>query len=152
MMSDVSGVTAEFLFTEKPVLMPVTTNVADRGKDARTLAHEYPWAYQWNVADQDLLALLDGLASRDPLRDRRASLARAMYRGHRSIDEAARTFDTALSCAAWAGSRIPIRVVFELKQRAPSFVGVVGPFARRLRRRPTGRQRSEGRSSPPDRA
>ena len=99
LVSDVSGITAEFLFTEKPVIMPVTQEAARRGKDASTLAEEYPWAYLWDV--------------------RRASLARGMYRGHKDIDDAARTFDIALSVAHRRSSRLGIRLAFEAKVRNP---------------------------------
>jgi hypothetical protein len=75
-----------------------------------------------------------------------------MYRGHRSIDEAVRTFDTALDSVGWRASRIPVRVVFELKQRAPALVGLAGRVARSVRRRPTRVRRSMGGSSPPDSA
>ena len=134
MISDVSGVTAEFLFTEKPVVMPVTKMLAARGKDAATLASVYPWAYTWDVGTEDLLVLLDRLARSDPLRQRRASLAAGMYRGHRNLDDAARTFDIALSSARWRRSPIGARRMFEVRLRAPRLfdfltrVGRTGPL------------------------
>lgn len=144
MISDVSGVTAEFLFTEKPVIMPVTRNLAARGKDAGTLARVYPWAYPWDVSTEDLLDLLDGLARSDPLRQRRASLAAGMYRGHRNLDEAARTFDVALSSARWRRSPIGARNVFEARLRAPRlfdfFARVAGTGPLRSLRRRRGRR------------
>lgn len=134
LLSDVSGITAEFLFTEKPVIMPVTKKAERRGKDASTLAEEYPWAYQWDVDEQDLLGLLDGLATSDPMRGRRASLASAMYRGHGDIDDAARTFDLALSCAHRRSSRLGIRLAFEAKLRNPLRRGLLGGGRRGSRR------------------
>ena len=118
MLSDVSGVTAEWLFTEKPVIMPITRNATGRGRDAAMLAGEYPWTYQWNVAGEDLVGMLDGLATSDPLRARRATLAREMYRGHNDLDEAARTFDTALSCADRRERRIGVHLAFEMRVRS----------------------------------
>jgi hypothetical protein len=128
-ISDVSGVTAEFLFTEKPVIMPVTANSRARGKDGPTLEREYPWAYRWDVGSEDLLAVLDALATDDPLRGRRESAARNMYRGHRTVEEAVRTFDTALSCVQWRGSRLPVWLVFEAKMR----LAALRSIRRRLR-------------------
>ena len=126
LVSDVSGITAEFLFTEKPVIMPVTQEAARRGKDASTRAEEYPWAYLWDVDAQDLLGLLDGLATSDPMRGRRASLARGMYRGHKDIDDAARTFDIALSCAHRRNRWLGVRLTFEAKLRIPLRRGPLG--------------------------
>jgi hypothetical protein len=137
MLSDVSGVTAEWLYTEKPVIMPITANATARGRDAAMLAGEYPWTYQWNVADEDLVAMLDGLARSDPLRARRASLAREMYRGHADLDEAARTFDTALSCADRRERRIGVHLAFEMKLRGRFGRGIIRRLGktRRPRRR-----------------
>lgn len=154
LLSDVSGITAEFLFTEKPLIMPVTTIAARRGKDAQALANDYPWSYQWHVGEQDLLGLLDDLATSDPLRGQRAAEAKAMYRGHRDIDAAARTFDIALSCVhrrrGWPG----IRLAFEAKLRSPLRLGlfgrVVGRGSRRASDATTPRSRRRRRRAPPE--
>ena len=135
MISDISGVTAEFLFTEKPILMPVSDRLAGLGKDEARLASEYPFAYRWPVDGSSLVERLTELSSRDPLRDTRARAARDMFRGHRSIQEAALSFDLALSSVAWRKTRIPVRWVYELKRRVPFLRGpLLGKLGRRLRR------------------
>ncbi|HUQ42938.1 MAG TPA: CDP-glycerol glycerophosphotransferase family protein [Candidatus Limnocylindria bacterium] len=140
MLSDVSGATAEFLFTEKPVVVPVTAMAAARGKDAESLAREYPWAYRWPVATTGLLEVLDGLGSSDPMRQQRARSAADLYRGHRDLEHATRTFDTALSCVGRRGTLIGVRRGFELKLRAPLVLRVLDRFRRsRRRRRASGR-------------
>jgi hypothetical protein len=119
MISDISGVTAEFLFTEKPILMPVSERLAGLGKDEARLAAEYPYAYRWPVEGASLVERLTELATSDPLRDTRAKAAKDMFRGHRSIEEAAGSFDLALASVAWRKTRVPVRWVYELKRRIP---------------------------------
>lgn len=132
LIADVSGLMAEFLFTEKPSVIPVTGRLAKRHPDASWLDHEYPWVYRWPVAGVDapdperagdtpggtaLRQLLDTIETSDPLQARRAKAARQMFRGHRSLEEAARTFDVALDTAArlrWRRFGVPLRVPFEL--------------------------------------
>lgn len=116
MISDISGVTAEFLFTEKPVVMPAWKDLAAIGKDDTRLAEEYPYAYRWHPETEGLLGLLDGLSADDPLRSKRAAAARTMFRGHRSLDEAVRSFDLALSSVRWRKTRVPVRWVYETKR------------------------------------
>jgi hypothetical protein len=116
MISDISGVTAEFLFTEKPIVMPAWGDLAAIGKDDARLAEEYPYAYRWHPETEALLGMLDGLSADDPLRSRRAGAARTMFRGHRSLDEAVRSFDLALSSVRWRKTRVPVRWVYEAKR------------------------------------
>ena len=52
MISDISGVTAEFLFTEKPIVMPAWIDLAAIGKDDTRLADEYPYAYPLASGDR----------------------------------------------------------------------------------------------------
>ena len=116
MISDISGVTAEFLFTEKPIIMPAWKELAEIGKGDTRLAEEYPYAYRWHPESESLAELLGGLSADDPLRGKRAAEARTMFRGHRSIDEAARSFDLALSSVRWRKTRVPVRWVYETKR------------------------------------
>lgn len=116
MISDISGVTAEFLFTEKPAIMPAWTRLAEIGKDDARLAEEYPWAYLWYPGRESLIERLDALQAADPLRSRRAAAAREMFRGHRSLEEAVVSFDIALSSVRWRKTRVPVRWVFETKR------------------------------------
>ena len=119
MISDISGVTAEFLFTEKPALMPLTRQLAAVGKDEAQLDAEYPWVDRWDVGAEDLVERLDRLAASDPLRSERARAARAMFRGHRTLEEAVVSFDLALESVGRRASRIPVRWVYEAKRRLP---------------------------------
>lgn len=127
LISDVSGVTAEFLFTEKPAIIPVTPRLLERHPDAGWLDGEYPWVYRWQMADGDgaspaiesLLGLLRTIEASDPRRDRRAKAARYMFRGHRSLEDAVRTFDLALATAGtrrWRIYGVPLRIPFEAKR------------------------------------
>jgi hypothetical protein len=138
-ISDISGVTAEFLFTEKPALMPVTDRLIALGKDEQRLASEYPWVYRWRVETTSLADRLRELETDDPLRDRRSSAARDMFRGHRSIQEAARSFDLALSSVVWRKTPVPVRWVYEARRRIPLLRDPrLDPVGRRLRRRRRG--------------
>jgi hypothetical protein len=135
-LSDISGVTAEFLFTEKPAIMPVTERLIGLGKDDARLAAEYPWVYRWHVGSTGLPDRIGELERHDPLRDRRAKAAREMFRGHRSIEDAAASFDLALRSVAWRKTPIPVRWVFEARRRVPLLRDPrLDPVARRLRRR-----------------
>jgi hypothetical protein len=115
LISDIAGVAAEFLFTEKPSIMPIVPDLAAIGVDARWLDREYPWVYRWDTTADGLHALLREIETRDPLRGRRASEARRKFRHHRSIDDAAQTFDLALSTLTWGVRPIPLRFPFEVK-------------------------------------
>jgi hypothetical protein len=115
LISDISRVTAEFLFTEKPSIMPVDPRFAALGVDASWLDREYPWVYRWDTTAGGLQALLRAIETRDPLRAGRASEARRKFRYHRSIDDAVRTFDLALETLTWRDRPIPLRVPYELK-------------------------------------
>ncbi len=147
-ISDVSGVTSEFLFTEKPVVMPFTATLAARRRTPESIARDYPWAYQWRVDAEDIVALVDRLAVEDPLARRRSTEAARMYRGHRSLDEAARTFDTALEIAARRRGGVPLRWRFEARMRAGPLVTIASRVVRAIRPRQTRRRR---RSASPER-
>ena len=115
LIGDVSGVTAEFLLTGRAAIMPMTRKLSDRDKDADWLDVEYPWVYRWDVTAEGLLALLATIETTDPMRSRRAAEAKKKYRHHRSLDDAVRTFDIALSCVSWRKTPIPVRIPFEAK-------------------------------------
>lgn len=118
-LSDISGVTAEYLFTEKPAIMPVTTRLAALGKDEARLAAEYPWVYRWPVESESLLDRLGALEADDPLRSARASAAKDMFRGHATLQSAVASFDLALDSVRWRKTRLPVRWVYELSRRFP---------------------------------
>jgi CDP-Glycerol:Poly(glycerophosphate) glycerophosphotransferase len=135
-ISDISGVTAEFLFTEKPVILPAFGRLAAIGKDDARLAQEYPWVYRWHPEEEELIERLEALQESDPLRAKRAASARDMFHGHRSIEEAVVSFDIALASVRWRKTRVPVRWVYETRR-----------FLARLRpvRRTPGRPAQAGR-------
>lgn len=115
-ISDVSGVTSEFLFTRKPAIMPITRRLLEGIISDERIASEYPWVYRWRVGEEDLLERLADLERADPLRSTRDREARRTFRDHRSIDDAVRTFDLALSVTRWRRRRIGVRYAFEGKR------------------------------------
>jgi hypothetical protein len=115
LIGDVSGNTSEFLFTRKPAIMPVTPRLTEVMKGERRIKAEYPWVYPWHVGSEGLLERLEALERSDPLRAARDRAARRTFRGHRSIDDAVRTFDIALSATRWRRGPVPVRFVFEAK-------------------------------------
>jgi hypothetical protein len=122
LIGDVSGLTSEFLFTRKPVLLPVWPGL-DALLDPPSRAREYPFADPWDVAREPLLARLSDLERRDPLAGARAAAARRAFRGHRSVEEAVATFDLALEAARGRGGRLSVRRAFELRRRLPGTMG-----------------------------
>ena len=151
MISDISGVTAEWLLTEKPSIMPTSERLTGIGRSPSRLEREYPWMYQWDFAREDISTLLDRIQTDDPLRSVRRSASRSIYRRHRSLDEASKTFDLALSALQFRKTRIPVRWAFEVL-RLPG-MGTVRNIIRRVRspiarrRSPGQRQRRASRSS-----
>ncbi|MFL5643984.1 MAG: SRPBCC domain-containing protein [Chloroflexota bacterium] len=115
LISDVSGVTAEFLMTEKPSIMPIVPKLTKLRPDSAWLDTEYPWVYRWDATADGLLALLGIIETGDPLRSRRARDARRKFRHHRSIDDAVRSFDAALSTLWWRSIPLPLRFPYEIK-------------------------------------
>jgi len=129
MVSDVSGVTSEFLFTEKPTVIPVSERLAGLGKGGARLRHEYPWVGLWDPAREDLVAVVERLEREDPLRDARARAARRLFRGHRSLEEAVLSFDIALGTVRWRRRPyVPVRWVYEVR-RALARLGIAVPAA-----------------------
>lgn len=117
MLGDVSGVVDEFLFTQKPAVMPVSARLFDVIPEARLIA-EYPWTARWTDG-VDILDGLRALSAHDPLRRARARAAQRKFRGHRSLEEASATFDLALAAVRFRKTRIPPRLVFEAAMRTP---------------------------------
>lgn len=115
MISDVSGVTSEFLFTRKPVLMPVFPALLSVMRSEARLRREYPWVYHWDVAQEPLLDRLASLERSDPLAATRAAAARRLFRHHQTAEDAVDTFDLALDTARRRDSWIPVRARFEAR-------------------------------------
>jgi hypothetical protein len=115
MISDVSGVLSEFLFTRKPTAMPVTHRLLAVTPAAK-LQREYGWVDRWPIDGLDIEARVAEIATTDRLRRARLAAADRTFRGHRSLDDAVATFDLALSTVRWRRSWIPPRYVFEARR------------------------------------
>jgi hypothetical protein len=133
-ISDVSGVTSEFVFTRKPTIMPIGPRLVEVMKGEAQIEAEYPWVYRWHVDQEDLLTRLAALERADPLRRERDRAAQRMFRDHRSMEDAVRTFDLALSVAHWR--RRPfgsVRYAFEVKRLLTRLLWRLRPSAARAR-------------------
>jgi len=132
LIGDLSGATSEFLFSRKPVIIPYTDALRRLKVRPDQVRAQYPWAYLWDTATEDLSAVLAEALGPDPLRKRREAAADRMFRGHRTTEEATRTFDLALG-AVW-NFRNPVvrRVRYELararRSRSLPVVTGRGPF------------------------
>jgi CDP-glycerol:poly(glycerophosphate) glycerophosphotransferase len=115
LIGDVSGMTAEFLLTGRPAIMPITVKLTRREKDPDWLSVEYPWVYRWDPSRVGLLDLLATIEATDPLRRRRAAEASRKFRHHRSLEDAVRTFDLALDVIRWRRTPVPLRYPFEAR-------------------------------------
>lgn len=114
-VSDISGATSEFLFTRKPVVMPWGPHLKKAGISTADLQKMYPYAYIWDVGAESIdHAVRAALADRRLARERER-YARKVFRGHRSIQEAAQTLDTALSVLPLRRSPVPLPLLFEAK-------------------------------------
>ena len=100
MIGDLSGATSELLFTRKPMIIPVTQKLGLLEITARSVQRDYPWAYIWEVDKEPFADVLERAWVTDPLLPRRERSADQLFRAHRDIDQAARTFDIALG-AVW---------------------------------------------------
>ena len=116
LISDVSGVVGEFLFTRKPTVITTSARLAGIKRSGK-MGDEYPWVDLWPVEGLDLAARLDELGRRDPMRGARGRAANRMFRGHRSLEDAVRTFDIALDSVRFRKTPIPPRWVFEVRRR-----------------------------------
>ena len=116
-ISDISGVTSEFLFTRKPAILPVSERLRDLVKGEDRIRAEYPWVYTWDVANEKLLDRLAALERADPLEPKRAAAAARLFRDHRTLEDATRSFDLALSSTRWRNGRIPVRIAYEARRR-----------------------------------
>ena len=116
-VSDVSGVTSEFLFTRRPAIMPVTARLRTLMRGDAGIRAEYPWVYQWDVERESLIDRLETLERADPLRDTRATSARRLFGDHLTIDAAVRSFDRALASVRWRRRPWPIRTANDARLR-----------------------------------
>ena len=97
LITDISGVLSEFLFTRKPIALPVRPddewlNAVIRG----ALLAEF--VYLWDYSSESVAKLLKRVA-KDPLRKARLARSEAMFFGCRSADELAALYERALDFA-----------------------------------------------------
>ncbi|CAN5500220.1 hypothetical protein BH20CHL7_BH20CHL7_00950 [soil metagenome] len=116
LIGDVSGASSEFLFTRKPVLMPVFPRLVELLGGTSRLHTEYPWADRWQVQRESLVDRLAVLERSDPLSRTRTQAAGRLFRDHRTVEDAVRTFDLALDAATRRSSRVPVRIAFEVRR------------------------------------
>ena len=114
---DISGATSEFLFTRKPVVLPWGPHLRRRGLTRKRVAALYPYAYLWDVRRQTLDEAVHAVLHDADLTRRREQAAADTFRGHRTLEEAVRTFDTALGVMPLRRTRVPLRVLFEARVR-----------------------------------
>ncbi len=114
---DISGVASEFLFTRKPIVLPWGPHLRDRGLTRKRVQALYPFAHLWDVSGPSLDEAVHAAQHDAALAHRRERAADEVFRGHRSLDEAVRTFDVALSVMPLRRTRVPLRVLFEARLR-----------------------------------
>ncbi len=129
-VSDVSGVTSEFLFTRKPAILPVTTRLRQLMKGEGRIRSEYPWVYHWEVAAERIIDRIETLERDDPLAGARDAAARRFFRDHRTLDDAVRSFDLALAAAHSRHERGSVRRAYERSRAAAVAVADTGPEPR----------------------
>jgi hypothetical protein len=112
-VSDVSGVTSEYLFTRRPAILPVTPRVRKLMRGEVGIRAEYPWVYQWDVRSEGLVDRIEALERNDPLASAREVAARRFFRDHRTLEDAVRSFDLALSAAHSRHERGSIQRAYE---------------------------------------
>lgn len=94
-ISDVSGVMSEYLFTGKPIIVPVAPGDA-LARKALGESGITDVVYLWNYEAMDLQAFLSSIAT-DPLLDSRSEFRRKKFLGANSFDESCARFSEALT-------------------------------------------------------
>ena len=112
---DFSGATSEFLFTRKPIVLPWGRHLAKIDWSLEATRELYPYAYVWDVAHESFDDAVQHALHDEELGKVRRQWADDFFRGHRSLDEAAKTFDAALSVLHRHASPVPLRALFEAK-------------------------------------
>lgn len=129
-VSDVSGVTSEYLFTRRPAILPVTTRVRKLMGGEAGIRAEYPWVYRWDVRSESLIDRIEALERDDPLASARDAAAQRLFRDHRTLDDAVRSFDLALAAAHSRHERGSVRKAYERSRAAAVAVADRGPEPR----------------------
>ena len=93
-VSDISGVMSEYLFTGKPIVVPVG-GADDWVRHYLTETSLNDFIYLWNCETQDFDDVAR-LVAQDPLREQRLARREEMFLGARSVEALCRHFDQAL--------------------------------------------------------
>lgn len=94
LVADISGVTSEYLFTGKPIVIPVSQSdgwKVDYIND--TILKEY--AYIWDYKAQSLAQFIEAIRS-DPLKQARLERRHSLYAGAKSFADSSKLFEQAL--------------------------------------------------------
>jgi hypothetical protein len=100
LISDVSGLTAEFLFTGKPIFMPWLSSYNESGMSLSEMKKLHPFAYIWDVDNQDFCEFIRTSLETDQLERVRFSSRKKYFRNIASIEEATLIFEKALILSA----------------------------------------------------
>jgi hypothetical protein len=107
-VTDISGVLSEYLFTKKPLIVPVGNK--DDWKSVffkKTGLGEYVYAWRYN--EVSLADMLSSIAS-DPLREARISRRNKLYHGANSVKDLANLFENALEICNLSQEQKSLRV------------------------------------------
>ncbi|MDR6757612.1 hypothetical protein J2Y48_002909 [Mycoplana sp. BE70] len=94
LISDISGVVAEYLFTNKPIIIPV----GPKGDWLRDYIEATPlqkYAYLWPYTEMNLQEMLDSIAN-DPMKEARLEYRNSLYYGAEDIDQLCAMFEQAI--------------------------------------------------------
>lgn len=96
LIADISGVTSEFLFTGKPVIIPaaehdekIITQLSSSGA--------VKFLYLWDYTKTSLKEMIESIANGDPLRQERLARRESLYGLSQSIEDAVEVFDRQLT-------------------------------------------------------
>lgn len=79
LIADMSGIASEFLMTGRPVIIPWSKELDITGWGFQRYVVQHPWAYIWDVANQDLGQLVAEISGSDPLREQRVIAQNFFY-------------------------------------------------------------------------
>lgn len=95
---DISGVMSEFLFTNKPIIVPYEPN-NNLVVKAIELSEFKEYVYLWNTQEQKLCDLINIIAKDDPLFEKRLKYRNEKFFNSQSFEEASNLFNKAIQFA-----------------------------------------------------
>ncbi len=100
LISDVSGLTAEFLFTGKPIFMPWLSGYKKSGMSMSDMKELHPFAYVWDVEKQNFCEFVRNSLETDQLKKIRISNRIKYFRNIKTQFEAVTVFEQALTLSS----------------------------------------------------